>query len=118
MIKFSAFAVAESGNKKTGLCSATYASQNSCPDDCALLNAGCYAQKGNTNIYTLQVNRFRDTALQVAKREAQAIDGLPANLDLRLHVVGDCKTIAAAKLVATAVRRYLKRANRKDKFET
>jgi len=46
----------------------------------------------------------------IARAEASAIDKLTASYDLRLHVVGDCRTIRAAKILASAVKRYITRA--------
>jgi hypothetical protein len=47
------------------------------------------------------------TALDCARAEAAEIDALPDNgRDLRLHVVGDCPTNGAARIVAAAAARY------------
>jgi hypothetical protein len=40
--------------------SATYVSQQSCPDDCPLLGNGCYAETGNVGIHTNRLNRQVD----------------------------------------------------------
>jgi hypothetical protein len=49
----------------------------------------------------------------VAVAEAEAIDAMPAYGDLRLHVVGDCKSDLAAEIVAAAARRFVERARRR-----
>jgi hypothetical protein len=50
------------------------------------------------------------TALDCARAEAREIDALPDNgRDLRLHVVGDCPTNGAARIVAAAAARYVAR---------
>src|SRR5262249_41254139 len=50
-------------------------------------------------------------ALHVAKAEARAIDALTGDRLLRLHVVGDAKTEAAARELGAAARRYSARGN-------
>jgi hypothetical protein len=96
-------AVEVSKNAKTGLVSATYSSQDSCPVSCPLRGAGCYAEQGKAGITTRRVNQgAAKTPLAIAREEAAAIDTLTGALDLRVHVVGDCKTPAAARLVAAA----------------
>lgn len=54
----------------------------SCPPDCALLNAGCYAQEGNVNIHQLRAARetFDPLAWALA---------LPAGALIRWNVSGD-----------------------------
>lgn len=50
------------------------------------------------------------SVLDCARAEAREIDALPDNgRDLRLHVVGDCPTNGAAKIVAAAAARYVAR---------
>src|SRR5262249_1964855 len=51
------------------------------------------------------------SALHIAKAEARAIDGLTGDRLLRLHVVGDAKTEAAARELDAAARRYSARGN-------
>jgi hypothetical protein len=45
----------------------------------------------------------------VASAEAKAIDGLAGDRLLRLHVVGHCRTNAAARIVGAATDRYARR---------
>ena len=103
-----------SANKKIGMAAATYASQASCPTTCPFYNNGCYAESGPTGIHTRALNRSTDTALEVAQKEAAAIraaaaDPIQPSIPLRLHVVGDCATAAAAEIVAAAAAEYIKR---------
>jgi hypothetical protein len=102
----SAFAVENSQNRKTGLVSATYASQVSCPKSCQLYDNGCYAQKGLVKFQTNRVNRSNADASETAIQEAAAIDRLSGKLDLRVHVVGDCSTNQDAAVVGSAMVRH------------
>jgi hypothetical protein len=107
-------AVEKSVNSKTGLVSVTYAPIHSCPKSCAFLNSGCYAQTGHCGIH---LNRLNTTAekykvvrpIDIAKREANAINDLSGERPLRLHIVGDCRTPKAAEVVAQAAYRYTKK---------
>lgn len=109
----SAIAVEESENGKTGKISATYASQKSCPKDCVLRNDGCYAEKSYAGMTTRRLNQSEDTAAAIAKAEAEAIDKLTGKLDLRVHVVGDCKTDKEAKIVSSAMLRHKAKRGKK-----
>lgn len=94
-------------NKKLLGCSATYVAQQSCPP-CALRNNGCYAETGPMSWGTTnRVNNFGKgkTPFQLAQIERRMIQAHAEDLNaigrpLRLHVVGDCRTPAAAKEVA------------------
>jgi hypothetical protein len=103
-------AVEVSGNEKTGAVSTTYVSQASCPKECAFFNEGCYAESGMAGIWTNRLNKQvggKDVdvdASEIALDEAKAIDSLTGQNDLRLHVVGDCRTGSAARIVAAAER--------------
>lgn len=104
-------AVEASSNSKTGLCSATYASQATCPECCPLRGEGCYAESGCVGFITRRINRSATTDPEtIARYEAAAIDCLSARLDLRIHVVGDCPTAESAYVVGQAAWRYLERA--------
>lgn len=111
-----AIAVEASKNAKTGTVHATYATQASCPSDCALLNQGCYAQSGPIGITTARLNRVaalsKPTPLTIAMAEADAIAKLSGSLDMRIHVVGDCTTSAAASIVSKAAIAKLKTGRR------
>jgi hypothetical protein len=73
----------------------------------------CYAKFGYVGIVTSRLDKAGmkcdASALEVAKAEALAIDALTSGLPLRLHVVGDCRTNATAKIVAKAAVNYSKR---------
>ena len=110
----SATAVEASKNRKTGPCSATYSGQVTCPPDCPLMGEGCYAESGRVGITTRRLNDAGGDAIEVAHEEAAALDTLSGLLDLRLHVVGDCATDEAARIVSGAAERFEKRARHTD----
>lgn len=114
-----AIAVDVSKNEKTGMVAATYATQASCPPSCPLMGSGCYAESGHVAMVT---RRAADAAaawertakravrpVDIARLEAMAIDALVSGLPLRLHVVGDARTPAAARILAAACDRYRRR---------
>ena len=105
-----AVAVETSVNAKLGLVSATYASQSSCPRSCRWFGAGCYAETGHVGQTTRRLNGSPVRGpLGVARVEARAMDGLSGDRLLRLHVVGDARTNAAARILGEACRRYARR---------
>lgn len=99
-------------NKKLQGCAVTYVAQSSCPQDCRLLDNGCYAETGPmawavtrklnsagaglSPLYMAQLERWM---IQAAAYDSNAI-GRP----LRLHGVGDCRTDAAAREIAKAAK--------------
>ena len=100
-------AVEASENSKTGPISTTYVSQKSCPNDCPLLKAGCYAEMGFVGMVTSRLNRTREKdPVKIARKEAKAISGLSGQFPLRLHVVGDARTNGAAKVLARQAKAY------------
>jgi hypothetical protein len=113
--------VSDSGNKKimgSQKIDATYVSiRGSCPLTCLLKDNGCYAQVGPLAIHVGRLDREVDgiSALQLARNEAQAIDQsynggpVPTGRNMRLHVAGDCRTIAGAKLINSSVSRWQRR---------
>jgi len=103
------------GSKKTD---ATYVSvKGSCPLTCALKDGGCYAQDYPLSLHVGRLDREVTglSALQLARTEAKLIDEsynsgpVPMGRDMRLHVAGDCRTIAGAKLINNAVGRWKSR---------
>lgn len=105
-------AIETSDNRKLGPISATYASQESCPSSCPWFGKGCYAEKGPTSFTTRRLNRSAVRgALRIAETEARAIDTLTGDRLLRLHVVGDARTDAAARVLGAAADRYSRRGN-------
>lgn len=107
-----AIAVPHSDNRKTGPVSVTYVSQASCPVTCPFLGCGCYAENGPTAIILARCDAggVGLTPEQLAAQEAIAIDRLPRGSDLRLHVVGDCRTNKSAAIVAAAAMRLMKQS--------
>lgn len=100
-------AIARSANKKTGPVAITYVSQHSCSRTCPFRGSGCYAELGPIGIMTRRLNGAAVMdPVELARLEAAAIDGLPADRPLRLHGVGDCRTRRAARIVSAACRRY------------
>ncbi len=107
------YAVESTANPKLGAVSATYVAQQSCPDSCAFLDSGCFAQNGflGGNIVK-PLNRgvaTTMTRIEIAQQEAEMIDSLTGERDLRLHVVGDSATVEGTRLLAAAARRYSSR---------
>jgi hypothetical protein len=107
-------ATTKSGNKKTGPVATTSISQASCPTDCKFLRAGCYAETvGMQPFTTRRLNSAAETRPDViARLEAAAIDRLPGDRKLRVHVVGDSRTRRAASITGSAMRRYERRSGR------
>ena len=105
-----ATAVEKSGNKKLGDASATSAAQVSCPPDCPFFEDGCYAENGPQGWTTARLNKAAEameaSAMDAAHAEAEAIRSLSGKRDLRLHVVGDCRTAEAARTVAAAAEEH------------
>jgi hypothetical protein len=112
-------AVEVSGNEKTGPVSTTYVTQASCWKGCAFFGEGCYAEYGKSGMWTGQLNEMvggKEAAIdarKIARDEAKAIDSLTGKKDMRLHVVGDCRTNSAASIVAAAAERFMGRFGRK-----
>jgi len=111
----------KSKNAKTGPVATTSVSQATCPDGtrgtvpCPFLKHGCYAETVGMQPFTtrrLNSNTVHNTTT-IARMEADAIDALPADRKLRIHVVGDCRTITSAGLVGAAMVRYEKRHGHK-----
>src|SRR5262249_46157011 len=76
------------------------------------LGKGCYAESGLVGWQTRRLNRSGlRGALRIARAEARAIDGLTGDRLLRLHVVGDAKTEAAARELGAAASCYTARGN-------
>src|SRR3954470_158938 len=97
--------------------SATWVPQITCHDDCPLKRNGCYAEVGRAGIQTHRLNgrayrtkkggRFLQKML--AQQEAKAIRGLSGKRKLRVHVVGDCATAFAARLIGSAMVAHTKK---------
>jgi hypothetical protein len=104
-----------SQNAKIGLCSATYVSQVTCPATCPLKGNGCYAETGHVGIQTRRLNNASQgyTPEQVSFMEADLVRKYARKnaLPLRLHVVGDVPTQAAAEALGDAGTHYTKVSN-------
>lgn len=108
----SVIAVNKSQNSKTGPVSCTYAPIQSCPNTCPFMNRGCYAQHGHSGIHLRRINKVakatkKTRPIDIARAEAKAIRNLSSGLPLRLHVVGDCRTPRAARIVSRAAEDYM-----------
>ena len=94
-----------SENSKLGSVSATYAAAGSCPTTCKLLKSGgCYGLAGPVS-WAWKKLAGSDAEL-IARAEAREIAGLTGKRALRIHVLGDCRTRRAARIVAKAARRF------------
>lgn len=108
-----AIAVEVSKNKKVGKMSATYVTQASC-GDCRLRGNGCYAEHGTVRWVTNRLNANPTVdPTEIAQDEADAVDTLSGRRHLRGHVVGDCPTDEAAKIVSAAYERYMAKHGKK-----
>jgi hypothetical protein len=94
--------VQNSQNSKIGDMHATYAPQLTCPTSCPFY----------PEIYGDIRDPEQRAMIQVelAEIEARKIDELPANKNLRVHVVGDCSNHISANLIGSAMVRYEKRS--------
>lgn len=101
-----ATAVEKSQNAKIGLMSATYAGEASCPTTCPLRNKGCYGKYGLASLAWRRL-ASDSTPLAIAKSEAEQIRLLSGKNNLRIHVLGDSKTNAIAKIIAQAASEYM-----------
>jgi len=90
--------VQNSQNQKIGDMHATYAPQLTCPTSCPFY----------PDIYGDIRDPEQRVMIQVelAEIEAQKIDELPANKNLRVHVVGDSDNHISANLIGSAMVRY------------
>jgi hypothetical protein len=83
--------------------STTSAAQWACPDTCPFMASGCYAESGPMAFTTRRLNAAgENTPVAIALVEAAAIRRLSGRHPLRLHLVGDCKTDEAARIVSDA----------------
>lgn len=94
--------------------SVTHASQKSCHHDCPFIDDSCYAGYGHQRFVTNRLNAAEllteeSPDIEIARKEASEIDKLRGDKPLRLHIVGDCMSDAAARIIAAAVLRYIAR---------
>ncbi len=104
-------AVETSRNAKLGCVSVTYVTQDSCPDDCPFLDAGCYGEHDLVGLLNRRLGRIGRTPEAVAFAEADAIDTLTGDRPLRLHGVGDSRTRGATRILVAACGRYQTRGD-------
>ena len=112
--------VAQGNNHKVGNAAFTHASQASCPLSCLFhpdnttskVKEKCYANtQGRQPFTTNRLNSNETTnPTTIARLEAQGIDALKGDRDLRVHVVGDSRTPNAARIVGDAMVRYEQRS--------
>jgi hypothetical protein len=115
--------VSKSSNSKTsknGAIDTIYVSTRSCPKTCTLKDKGCYALVGTVGIHTSRMNREAEgmDSRDIARAEAKAIDnsykgGPVPPTNLRLHVVGDCKSATNVRIVDAAIKRWKARGGKK-----
>jgi hypothetical protein len=115
-VKFSPVAVIQgSENKKLSTnhkVNATYVSQATCPKTCPFFNKGCYAETGLVGYTTLRLNRCKEQRpTRIANLEAMKIREVKSSYPLRLHVVGDCASQKAARIVSEAANEYIEKHN-------
>ncbi len=99
---------------------ATYASiDHSCPDSCELKKGGCYAKQGYTGIIARRLSKQAEhsSAMEIAKAEAKAIDesyngGSVPDRNIRIHVLGDSRTVLGTRLINKAIERWKKRGGK------
>jgi len=103
--------ILRSENAKIGFAAATYASiEATCPASCRLRGSGCYAQNGHVALHARRLDSAA-TPLQAARHEASLLDAAQGirGVPLRLHVSGDTRTAAAARILAGALLRWRSR---------
>jgi len=95
-------AVIDSANDKVGVMNATYAPQLTCPTSCPF-----YPEIfGDVDDIETRLH----IQIQFAEIEAVKIDGLPADRNLRVHVVGDASNSISAGILGNAMNRYEERS--------
>jgi hypothetical protein len=87
--------------------SATHATHETCSTQCPFFAGGCYALRGHQGMVSKKLNDMARgmgnfDPLIAARAEAAAIRKLRGRYPLRLHVVGDCNSDAAARIVSAA----------------
>jgi hypothetical protein len=102
-------AKAKSGNAKLGGAAITIVAKQSCPETCPFKANGCYAEhdSGVHHWNRISAGAADKSPLELARAEAKAIDELPGDRDLRLHVAGDSTTEEGTRLIATACAKYV-----------
>lgn len=102
--------VETSGNEKTGILANTYLARQPSCHGCPLW-AVCY---GINSLHVAAILKHLEAmaagaqldGIDLATEEAAQLDGMSGRHPCRLHVTGDCKSAAAARIVAAAAARY------------
>ena len=89
--------------KKLGDMHVTHASQATCPQDCPFYPV----IEGD-----IMGQEREELALILAEVEAEYIDNFSGKRNARIHVVGDCQTIATANVVGSAMVRFEERTGK------
>jgi hypothetical protein len=103
-----------SQNAKLGFAATTTVARQSCPESCAFRkDGGCYAEYDNNRQVWDRISLTSQhlTPLDLAQREAEVVDAMPADRDLRLHIAGDSTTSEGTRLLAAAAGRYIARGS-------
>lgn len=107
------FLVMHSANAKIGDLAATYLPiEATCPTTCPHKGNGCYAQGGNVGFHVHRLEKATKglKSYDLIRKEAREIikAGKDANgRSLRLHVSGDVRTNATARLLGNAAIRWI-----------
>lgn len=112
--------VERSGDRKlshNGNVSSSWVAQQSCPTSCPLKSNGCYAEVNKSGLHTHRMNRMaaaRKKSLKairdmLVKLEVAGIRKLTGKRQLRVHVVGDAPTPAAATAIGQAMVEHQKK---------
>ncbi len=102
--------------------SVTLAAQDSCPQACPFLPSeedrrtgkmgACYGNNGNMNTHSYRLNSTGPhDPEKLAQREAALIRAATGKRPLRLHTVGDAKTVKAVEAIAQASEEYTGKHN-------
>jgi len=97
---------------KAGEMSTTYAPIQSCPDSCPFKSSGaCYGKSGPISWQWTKNGPGKGGSTVIAQSEAILIEKLSGERPMRLHTLGDCRTPAAARIVAKAAETYIAKHN-------
>lgn len=106
------FLTTKTKNRKIGDIAATYLPiKQTCPNSCALKDNGCYAQVGYVGMWMMKLEAKMDgkSAYEIIRKEAREIAAFGPKAKgkpLRLHVSGDARTAATARLLSIASKKW------------
>ena len=98
----------KSNNSKIGKMAATYVPINkTCPTSCPLKDNGCYAKQSFVGMHNFKLQQLNENkkAYDIIRSEAREIIKMGPKAKgqtLRIHVSGDARTNASAKLLSNA----------------